>query len=99
LADHAAAGLFNKSAGLFNRTAGLFNWMHAIAPILVSCRIKAVPKGNTMRNLKSMIVNAMTFERTLGFAAAFVVAASAFALLHAFGGADFAGQVTMLVVG
>ncbi|MBL8513550.1 MAG: hypothetical protein JNJ55_06130 [Betaproteobacteria bacterium] len=50
-----------------------------------------------MKKITDKLLNAITFERGLGIAAAFVITASAFALVHAFGGADFAGQVTMLV--
>ncbi len=50
-----------------------------------------------MKSITKKLIHAMTFERALGFAAAFVLTASAFALVHAFGGAEFAGNVTLLV--
>ncbi|MBL8521177.1 MAG: hypothetical protein JNK75_10940 [Betaproteobacteria bacterium] len=50
-----------------------------------------------MNKITETLRNALTFERALGMAAAFVVTASALALVHAFVGAEFAGQVTVLV--
>jgi len=50
-----------------------------------------------MKNFTTRLGHALTFERALALAAAFVLATSAFALMHAFRGAEYSGLVTLLV--
>jgi hypothetical protein len=50
-----------------------------------------------MNTLKKRLRNLVTLDRALGVAAAFVVTASGFALLHALGGAEFTSHVQVVM--